>query len=164
MLTGKKEGGKTTTIFEFLNAFCDKWYDGIVQCRSERAQLETQKLRYGGIMPPCAVSIVHDPKKLLAFIEYADEWNRKHKYKPRRFMVVDDFGSDKKKFLSEEWKQIITTARHSNITVVIVLHTLKFLSEMRELLEYIFLFRTNNKRMIKFYWEEFAGVIDTAKV
>jgi len=164
VLTGKKEGGKTTSIFAILNAFCDKWFDGIVMCRSERAQLSTAKLRYGGIMPPIAVHTTHDVDKILSFIAYADEWNTAHGYKPRRFIIVDDFGSDKKKFASEQWKEIITTARHSGITVILVLHSLKYLSEMREILEYVFLFRTNNKRMIKFYWEEFAGVIESPKV
>lgn len=164
VLTGMKEGGKTTTIFDHLRLFADRWYDGIVLCKSEPSQSIKSKLRYRAIMPPIAVYTTHDVKKILAYMEYAVKWNADHGQNPWRFIVCDDFSFDQATFKGKEWSEIITTARHIPIMVFIVLHSLKYLCQMRDLLEYVYIFHTPKKKLIKWLWEEFGGVIEKPQV
>jgi len=164
VLTGHKEGGKTTTIFSYLNWFCDILWEGMALCASDDSKLKKAKLRYKNIMPPIVVHTTHDPKKILAFIRHAGAENVRENIERRRFVVVDDFSQDKRKFKSQDWTEIITTARHAMVTVIVVLHSLMYLSEMRDLVEYIFLFSNNNVKRLELYWKEFASVVEDKRL
>lgn len=160
VFTGRKEGGKTTTIFDLLRIFATRWYDGLVFNGSEDSYLDKVKLRYRSIMPGIAVHSTHDPDKLIAYMDYAAKWNTEHQQKPWRFIVCDDFSFDQDKFKGKIWKKVIQTARHIPIMVFLVLHDLKYLAGVRDTLEYIFLYHTNRIPTIEFWWKEFGAMVD----